>query len=365
MRNILQILLIILISLFFFIFFLKESFIYYPPIQIMSYKYTNLKDLQIILNEYHYFNGNQKKLDSEYLYSYSFLPVGYLRFKKTGSTVEYYLSNHQLFWVKDSFSYPYTEPDGKFIFFINSDRTKVEVVDKNNQQLFIANGNFLVDIKCNYFLTHLENYKNQYLCFILFSDGQLLGFSESFFKRFDLRKSISSFYKSLSCINEELQLHFYSDGKDRFSRFKVDFKQIESGKIDILLNQKNILSFNVNFPYTIPFVMTDDKVIFPHFDRFFSMGKQSKEIMIERKTLKENTLKDSQEEIELKIGFLGNLIYKKKLIILFYNNNLVFFDNSGNIIFFINLKNVLNLVFYDYKNKVYAFTESGFMVINI
>ncbi len=324
-------------------FFLKKTYYLIPKLHFYYSDYENQDQIQTIKDGYYIFKNQKRKLDKEYIYSFSNKPIGYVRFKKTGKEIDFFLSEtNQIFWTKEAYFYPYLEPYGNFLFGINSDRTQIEVMDINGKLLYTFNGIFLVDLQC------LENY--EVICIALFSDGKVIFLSKNFFKEhfFSVEKA---FFKSFRFYKDTITFHYYKENQDVFVTYLIKNKKEIS-----FIKLKEIVS-NISFPYTIPFCKLEKTILFPNFNSIIKI--QENTIKIHLNPYQEEIM--NQEEFSYTGDLMGTAGYFYEFCTIFHKKNISFWSNNGNFLF--NYKiNSEKIQFYSDKN-FYVLAEQGYLTI--
>lgn len=326
-------------------FLIKKNGYYFPKIMFEEFNLENQVRFQYIKGNFYYYK-KKIKLEEGYLYSFAYKPVGYILFKKTGSEINFFLpENNQIFWTKEAHYYPYLEPYGNFILGINSDRTKIEILDINGNLLQSIEGSFLVDFKC------FEVPEPQ--CIFLFNNGKIVFFSKSIFKEIYLKEN-KVFYKSFTVQNNIITFHYYKNSKDFFTTYEIVKKEKEI----TLKKQKEIIS-NFIFPYTITFCKLEDNIVFSNFNQIIKIQENTKKVKLD--PIIEETI-NSQEQVEILTNFLGNSIYLENLCIVFNENFLSFWNKNGNLLFYYKLHSKKVDFFYD-KN-LYIFLDNSYISLS-
>ncbi len=332
----------------FFIFTAK--YFYIPQLSIRWNDYLQQSDFQWIYQENYFVDKNLIKLDKNYLYTFSLIPKGYVRYNKVGDEIEFFLKDNQLFWKRKSTAYPYFEPYGRFIITVNADRTGVEVLEVNGQSLYEFDGLFLVDLKC------IE--KSQ--CYLLFNDGKFIFFNEK--NHYHLNVGIEkAFFKSFSIKNNQVIFHYFLNSQDHFGVYEIFF----DAENPYLKKYKEIQS-KIVFPYTISFQFNFDSILIPNFKETIIL--KNKKIY---KLYKENQEKLSfseinhQNEITLDVSFLGESIFYKNIVFVLKENLLEIYDNYHNFLFNIPIDKSKGS-FFIYRDKLYIFFEdSGYLELGL
>lgn len=347
LRNSLLVLVFALFIIPFVMFFIKKTSYFLPKIKFNYIEYENQDKFQVIKEGYYIFKNQKSKLQDEYLYTYSFKPIGYVRFKKTGKEIDFILAEtNQVFWTKETFFYPYLEPNGNFLFGINSDRTHIEVMDINGNSLYIFNGIFLVDLQCS---------QNQELiCTLLFSDGKLILFSKSFFQEIFLNID-KAFFKSLRLFKNTLTLHYYKENQDVFITYLMHEQKDEKKFTFIKLEEITSKTF---FPYTIPFCKLDKTIIFTNFNSIIKIQKDTKKISLN--PYREEMI--TEKEPLISVNPIGNAGYFYEFCITFHQKQLNFWSNKGNFLFSYNL-NTRNINFYT-EEDYYLLSDDGYLMLS-
>ncbi len=88
-----------------------------------------------------------RALDENILVSVPFLGRGYFTYRKLGKNISYYSNHGEELWSKPFSSYPVSDYYGKMLLLINSDGTKVDLLDTNGVPLGVQSihGSFLTD----------------------------------------------------------------------------------------------------------------------------------------------------------------------------------------------------------------------------
>lgn len=323
-------------------FLIKKNGYYFPKFKFEEFNFENQNKFQNIKRNFYYYK-QKFKLEEDFFYTFSYKPVGYIQFKKTGSEINFFLpGTNQIFWTKEAYYYPYIEPYGNFILGINSDRTKIEILDINGNLLQIIEGSFLVDFKC------FEEQEPQ--CIFLFNNGKTIFFSKSFFKEFYLKEK-KAFYKSLMIYNNYITFHYYQNSKDFFTTYEIIKKEKE-----ITLKKQNEIISNFIFPYTISFCKLENNVVFPNFNQIIKVDKEVKKVKLNPFT--EETIL-SQKQIKISTNFLGNSIYFNNLCLIHNEDSLSFWNKNGNLLFFYNLPS--NKVDFFYDKNLYIFLNNSYI----
>ncbi|MCS7205932.1 MAG: hypothetical protein NZ853_09550 [Leptospiraceae bacterium] len=339
------------LNLFLVSFLFKKEEIYIPPIQFSLKNFNEQKDFQWLHKKEFFYQQKAYPLPSEFLYAFSILPNGFVRFQKVGSSIEYFISPEQLLWKKERFSYPYFEPYGRWIFLINSDRTAFEVLDLNGNSLVQVNGSFLVDIKC-----HTEDD----ICFFLFSDGKLVSFYKNQSFEFFLQKP-NSFFKSLSLRDQELAVHYYSQNQDVFEIFDIRHQDT------LTLKSKNTIQSPIVFPFTLPFVFYEDNIMFPNGENTILIQKaQVYEITSQTKTNEEvsKNLIRTQKDLKLHTNFLGDSLSYGNLFFVVKPQNLEVYSLEGEQIFSLFFEKNYEPMLFLYHHKVFVFLDREYLELN-
>jgi len=325
-------------------FLFAGKFYYIPQFKTDFYFYSDQSQFQWIYNNTYYYNNNKLELDKEFLYSYSLLPLGYVRYKKVGNEIEFFLPNKQLFWKKPSTAYPYFEPYGQYILTINADRTQVEVMDLNGQVIHKINGIFLVDLDC------MPQEKTHY-CYFLFSDGKFVIIYQN--NKLEFNPEIKkAFFKSFSIKNNQVAFHYYLDSNDYFDTYLI-----ELNKEKPFLKKESSIKSKFFFPYTIPFLFDNNSIIFPHFkETLLIRNDKVYKIFFNEE---QNFLKEvhQKSEINFDISYIGDITFYKELFFILKDQQLEIYDHNQNPLFFIPIKNSDLGSFFLYNDKLYIFFE--------
>ncbi|MFN3605181.1 MAG: hypothetical protein ACK4UJ_10765 [Leptonema sp. (in: bacteria)] len=338
-------LLLFVISTPIFLFLLKTNKDYLPKIQITFTNYENQDKFQMIQDNFYIYKNQKKELEKNFNYSFSYKPIGYLRFKKNGKEVEFFLQEtNQLFWKKEAYHYPYFEPYGNFIFGINADRSQVEVMDVSGNLLYVLNGNFLVEVQC------FEREKDP-ICLLLFSEGKVTFLSKTFKKDFFLNIE-RAFFKSFSLNKEWITFHYYKELQDYFLTYKIDFKN------DISLKKQEEIFTSLVFPYTISFCKLEKTVLFPNFNEIIKLKENAKTIQL-------NPYQEELKTVETlnELSYLGSSQYLQDLCIIHNQKNLSFWSKNGNFLLNYVLNSKKSDFFYDHES-LYVFLDSGYLTIS-
>ncbi len=319
----------LIISFLFISFFFIDTYKFIPHLHFEFINYTDQKEFQWIEDNNYYFKNQTIKLDPDYLYSFSILPKGFIRYKKVGSEIEYILPDMQLFWKREIPSYPYMDPWGNFIININADRTKVIVFDINGNNLYTFDGNFLVDLQYSsgkFIIFNKDNYFTEYL------------------------EKPSSFLKSFFVMDDSIVFHYYKNNKDFFELYSIKIQN------DLLqLKSKKIIESKIIFPYTISFVFSEDQIIFPNFGETIQLKENqiySYILSPDKKIIEIKSLKD-YKEISIETSFKGDITIYKNLIFVIKKSFLEVYDNKGNFLFYIPIE--FNKGFFFIKENLYIF----------
>ncbi|GIX40596.1 MAG: hypothetical protein KatS3mg129_0329 [Leptospiraceae bacterium] len=333
------------ISFTIFGFLFSDKYFIIPQFEISFNEYKEQKDFQWI-EQYQYYIGNKIiNLESNYFYTFSVLPVGYVRYKKVGEEIEFFLPDNQLFWKKKSSAYPYFEPYGKYILTINADRTQIDVLDLNGQFLYQFNGLFLVDLKC----------KEDNFCYLLFNDGRFIIFNQK--NKFIFNPEIkNAFYKSLSIDGNQIAVHYYLNQNDYFNIYDVNLNSEKP-----YLKKINQIQSKIVFPYTVSFLFEKDSILIPHFKETILLSNNKIYKIFKNNSLINEVEIHNQNDISIDVSFLGESIKFNNLSFVLKKNVLEIYDANHNYLFELPIKQDKGS-FFVYQNALYIFLEnSGYL----
>jgi hypothetical protein len=331
----------------FFIFTAK--YFYIPQLSVRWNDYLEQSEFQWIYEENYFVDSNRTKLDKNFLYTFSLIPQGYVRYKKVGDEIEFFLKDNQLFWKRKSSAYPYFEPYGRFIITINADRTVVEVFEVNGQKLYEFDGLFLVDLKC------IEKSR----CYLLYNDGKFIFFDEK--NDFFLNAGIEhAFFKSFSVKNNQVVFHYFLGSQDYFGVYEIFF----DAEKPYLKKYKEIQS-NIVFPYTISFQHNFDSILIPNFrETIILKDKKIYKLFIENQKISFSEIKN-QNDLSLDVSFLGESVFYKNIVFVLKENLLEVYDSHHNFLFYMPI-NQSKGSFFTYRDKLYIFFDDmGYLEVGL
>ena len=181
---------------------------------------------------------------------------GYFAYQTIGSEIEHRSSSGELFWRRDSSSYPISNPSGTLILLITGDSNRVDVMDRNGILVKGASlsGSLLVD----YAFSNPEPDQEgpAAAAIVLFSDGRYYLIDAAGKKL--ASDSISDdpvFARSvgLSIDGRSFAIHYEQDRKDYLAAYEW-----KDGAVNLLYRFK----LEKNYPYTLPLDCEDGRILF-------------------------------------------------------------------------------------------------------
>lgn len=197
--------------------------------------------------------GQKSELSQGSLYFAPPLGQGYFEYQKIGKEIAYYAKPEELFWRRQSASYPVTDLEGRWILLLSGDLTSVRLMDRNGNAASIAplQGILLTDYS---FSTLLSDQTIQHWAAVIFSTGPLylIRFEPNFqVYKLVLPKVEHFFAKSIAMLGDKVAVHLQQNDVDyiriyRFNQEDESLRQIESVRLPYIVPYRISMSFTTN-----------------------------------------------------------------------------------------------------------------------
>lgn len=208
--------------------------------------------------------GSRVPLSSDRLYFVPPLGSGYFEYQKIGKEIAYYAHPDELYWRRESASYPVSDPEGRWILLISGDLTSVRLMDHNGNAASgppLA-GMLLTDyafcLFCRFRSLQDSGKEDALAAAVLFSSGPLyIVRFEPDFRIFTLNipDSERAFAKSVATAGDRIAIHLQQDDQDFIRQYRLDEKKERLEEIE-----------SVKLPFVVahrmPLALTDSGVLF-------------------------------------------------------------------------------------------------------
>ncbi|EHQ05370.1 hypothetical protein [Leptonema illini] len=238
-----------------------------PDISVQCSDFFSSADYQTLRDEdgpVFYDRGKRVPLDPDRLY---FVPPegnGYFEYQKIGKEIAYYAHPDELYWKRESASYPVSDPRGKWILLLSGDLTAVRLMDHNGNAApgLPLSGVLMTDYAFSD-AEHSDESKNSAqtagsTAAVLFSSGPVyIVRFEPDFRIFTLTipGAERSFAKSVAVGGDRIAIHLQQDDQDFIREYRLDeekerLKEIESVRLPLVV------------PHRMPMALTESGVLF-------------------------------------------------------------------------------------------------------
>lgn len=238
-----------------------------PDISVQCTDFLSSADYQTLRDEdgpVFFDRGKRVPLDSNRLYYVPPEGNGYFEYQKIGKEIAYYAHPDELYWKRESASYPVSDSRGKWILLMSGDLTAVRLMDHNGNAApgLPLSGVLMTDYAFSD-TYEIENTASSSPSVgaeaaVLFSSGPV------YIVRFEPKFSVftlsipdaeRSFAKSVAIDGDRIAIHLQQDDQDFIREYRLDeekerLKEIESVRLPLVV------------PHRMPMALTESGVLF-------------------------------------------------------------------------------------------------------
>ena len=232
-----------------------------PDISVQCTDFLSSADYQTLRDEdgpVFYDRGKRFLIEKDRLY---FVPPegsGYFEYQKIGKEIAYYARPDELYWKRESASYPVSDPQGKWVLLLSGDLTAVRLMDHNGNAApgLPLSGVLMTDYAFSDAWKSEEEVGTA--AAVLFSSGPvyIVRFEPSF-RVFTLNipDAERSFAKSVAIGTDRVAIHLQQDDQDYIREYRLDeaderLKEVESVRLPSVI------------PHRIAMAVTGSGVVF-------------------------------------------------------------------------------------------------------
>lgn len=211
--------------------------------------------------------GGAEGLDAAQSYFVPPLGDGYLAYSKLGKEISYFARSGELYWKRDSASYPVSDPEGRLILLLSGDLTAVRLMDRNGNMEASApmTGLVLTDYAFTNDWPTDRKGERQAAAAVLFASGPayLIVYGAGVkVSRLPIPDAEKTFAKSIALADGRIAIHLGDAEGDTIRTYSVKER---SGQLTLSLAASTKLP--VVYPHRIAMSMVGDGVLFSAADR--------------------------------------------------------------------------------------------------